>query len=211
MPTATRAWTAVALLAVTGLFVGSLPSPSYATADEPQTSTLRIRLRGPTMRVRCRAGDCAVSIVGEGNLYHVSITRTQGGLPFTFSKTLANPTNIAVETGWGHDSITLEHVSIPGFLRIVSGAGDDVLDVSDTTTGGKAMIDTGRGNDTVNLEPGTFGGKFRLSSRSGNDDVSLTGGHFEAKSGFDGGQGTDAIHTLAAPSGIPPLIIHFEP
>jgi hypothetical protein len=210
MRIATRAWTALALVAVTGLLVGSLPSRTEATPDEPQTLSLRIRLRGPTMRVRCRAGDCAVNIVGEGNLFHVSVTRT-GSSPITFARDLMNPTNIAIETGYGTDSVTLSHVSIPGFLRITTGSGDDTLDVSDTSTGGKVAIDTGRGNDTVHLVPGTFGGKFHLTAHDGNDDVSLNGGHLAAKSGIDGGPGIDAFHMLAAPIGVPPIIIGFEP
>lgn len=204
-----RARTTVALVAVIAVLIGSVPERVEATSDEPQTLTVRIRLRGPTMRVRCRAGDCAVSIVGEGNVFHVSITRT-GPNPITFTRDLVNPTNIAIETGLGTDTITLSNVTIPGFLRITSGAGDDTLNISTTTTGGKTAINTGRGNDTVHLAPGTIGDKFRFSGDSGDDEVSLNGGQFSAKSGFDGGTGSDTFHMLSNPAGFQPLIIRFE-
>ena len=210
MRTVSRAWTAIATATVFAMLLASFPARVEATPDEPQTLTLRIRLRGPTMRVRCRAGDCNISIVGEGNLFHVSIVRT-GANPITFSRDLQNPTNINIEAGDGTDTITVTNVTIPGFLRITGGGGDDTLDISNLNTGGKTSINTGRGNDTVHAALGTIGDKFRLGGDSGDDDVSLNGAYFTAKSGFDGGTGFDTFHMLSNPVGFSPLLIHFEP
>lgn len=209
MRTVSRAWTAIATATVFAMLFASLPPRAEATSDEPQTLTLRIRLRGPTMRVRCRAGDCKISIVGEGNLFHVSVIRT-GANPITFARDLQNPTNIAIEAGDGTDNITLTNVTIPGFLRITGGAGNDTLDISNLTTGGKTSINMGRGNDTVHAALGTIGGKFRFGGDSGDDDVSLNGAYFTNRSGFDGGTGIDTFHMLSNPTGFSPLLIHFE-
>jgi len=180
-------------------------------ADEPQTTTIRIRLRGPTLRVRCRRGDCVVTIVGTGTSYAVSVTRTRNGVPFTFAKTVENPTNVAVETGTGNDRVSLSGINIPGFLRINTGKGDDVLEVADTSAAGKGAIDTGPGNDVVRLDAESSGGKFHLATRDGDDVVTISGGHFASKAGFDGGAGTDGLAIPTASFAVPPVVHGFEP
>ena len=209
MRTVSRFRIVLALAAIIALLIGSLPAPVAATPDEPQTLSLRIRLRGPTMRVRCRSGQCTISIVGDGNVFHVSVVRT-GQNPITFAKDLTNPTNIAVEAGDGDDSITITNVTIPGFLHVTAGAGNDTLDISNLNTGGKTAINLGKGNDTVHAALGTIGDKFRLAGDKGDDDVSLNGAYFTARSGFDGGTGIDTFHMLSNPTGFSPLLIHFE-
>jgi hypothetical protein len=180
-------------------------------ADEPQTSTIRIRLRGPTLRVRCRGGDCVVTVVRDGDaMVAVSVTRTLDGVPFTFAKSVAVPTNIAIETGIGNDAVAVGNVSVPGFLRIGTGSGDDALQVTGTSAAKKTSIDMGAGNDTVSLAPGTIGGKFRLNAKSGGDDVAVTGGHFASRAGFEGGQGTDTFSTEGAPFTVSPVVHGFE-
>jgi hypothetical protein len=202
----------VALATSLALLFGDGVAQAGRFPDEPQTSTIRIRLRGPTLRVRCRGGDCVISIVGTGTSYAVSVTRTRNGVPFTFARTVENPTNVAIETAMGTDSITVTNLAIPGFLRIFTGAGDDTLDLSNIGSAAKATIDTGPGNDVVHLAPGTFGDKFRLSTHGGDDDVTVTGsGLFASKAGFDGGPGTDTLSTQSAPFTVPPAIRGFEP
>jgi hypothetical protein len=170
---------------------------AHAYGDEPYTSTIRIRLKGPTLRVRCRGGDCVVNIVRTGTTFAVSVTRTRNGQPFTFERSVENPTNVAVETGTGNDAVTLTDVAVPGFLRIGTGNGDDVLDVSDTSTASKVSIATGPGNDTVRLAPGAIGGKFHLKTAGGDDEVTVEGGTFQDAAGFDGGQGSDGFSESA--------------
>ncbi len=202
----------VAVAAIIAILAAGTPSDAGERIGvEPPTSTIRIRLKGPTLRVRCRGGDCAITIVREGTAYTVSVTRTRNGDPFTFVRTVENPTNVAVETGIGNDTISLVGVAAPGFLRIGSGFGDDALELTDVSAAGKASIDTGPGSDTVSLTPGTFGGKFRLATRSGNDDVAITGGRFESKAAFDGGPGTDAFSAVTVQFAQPPFIAGFEP
>jgi hypothetical protein len=170
---------------------------AHAYGDEPYTSTIRIRLKGPTLRVRCRGGDCVVNIVRQGTTFAVSVTRTRNGQPFTFERSVENPTNVAVETGTGKDVVTLTDVVVPGFLRIGTGDGDDVLDVSDTSTASKVSIATGPGDDVVRLAPGAIGGKFHLKTAGGDDEVTVEGGMFEDAAGFDGGQGSDGFSESA--------------
>ncbi len=202
---------ALALVAVLfGTTVLSDTDPAFAVGNEPSTSTIRIRLKGPTLRVRCRGGDCTISVVRTGTSYAVSITRVRDGESFTFNRTVENPTNVAVETGAGNDSITLVDLAVPGFLRVATKFGDDVLDISATSTAGKTSIDTGPGNDTVLLQPGTFGGKFALVTHGGNDAVAIEGGLFTGKAGFDGGPGTDSFLTSTQPFTQPPVIRGFE-
>ncbi len=200
-----------ALVAALFLLVGSHPSlANQRSADEPQTSTIRIRLKGPTLRVRCRGGDCTVTLARDGAGIAVSVTRTRGGSPFTFAKTVHLPTNIAIETGFGTDSITVGDVSVPGFLRIGTADGDDLLIVDGTSAAKKTSIDTGGGNDTVHLAPGVIGGPFRLATHSGDDKVDVTEGQFQSRAGFNGGPGTDSltVSTVAFPT--PPAVTAFE-
>lgn len=200
------------------VLVASLTTVGFATADgrradEPQTSTIRIRLKGPTLRVRCRGGDCVVTVLRDpsGTGIAVSVTRTRNGVPFTFAKTVAQPTNIGIETGIGDDAVTVGDVSIPGFLRIGLGSGDDALQVTGTNVGTKATIDGGSGHDTMNLEPGTIGGKFRLNGKAGDDDVTIGGAHFNDKVGLTGGQGSDALTMESTnPFAVTPVIKSFE-
>jgi hypothetical protein len=191
----TPALVASALLAT--LLTLPLAEVAHAYGDEPYTSTIRIRLKGPTLRVRCRGGDCVVNIVRQGTTFAVSITRTRNGQPFTFERSVENPTNVAVETGTGNDVVTLTDVVVPGFLRIGTGDGDDVLDVSDTSTASKVSIATGPGDDVVRLAPGAIGGKFHLKTAGGDDEVTVEGGMFEDAAGFDGGQGSDGFSESA--------------
>lgn len=170
---------------------------AHAYGNEPYTSTIRIRLKGPTLRVRCRHGDCVVNITRQGTTFAVSITRTRNGQPFTFERSVENPTNVAVETGTGNDVVTLTDVVVPGFLRIGTGDGDDLLDVSETSTASKVSIATGPGDDTVHLSPGAIGGKFHLKTAGGDDEVTVEGGMFEDAAGFDGGQGSDGFSESA--------------
>jgi hypothetical protein len=198
------------------VLIASLVGSDTARADprrtnEPQTSTIRIRLKGPTLRVRCRGGDCVVSVQPDpAGGFAVSVTRIRNGVPFTFAKTVAVPTNIAIETGIGNDQVTVGNVSVPGFLRIGLGSGDDTLDVTGTSSAKKATIDGGAGDDTIRLAPGTIGGKFRLNGKAGNDDVAVTGGFFRDKAGFEGGQGTDAITMNSGPFTVTPVVHGFE-
>lgn len=204
---------AVALLALILALAAVDPAPaSPRRTNEPQTSTIRIRLKGPTLRVRCRGGDCVVSVLRDpsGTGFAVSVTRTRDGVPFTFAKTVAVPTNIAIETGLGNDAVTVGDVSVPGFLRIGLGSGDDTLQVTGTSAGKKATIDGGAGDDTINLAPGTIGGKFRLNAKSGDDDVTISGGHFADKAGLEGGQGSDTLSIQNDPFTVPPAIRSFE-
>lgn len=198
----------VGSLAVLGMLTASPPSHGYG--DEPSTSTIRIRLKGPTLRVRCRAGDCAILVVQEGTSFHVSVTRVRDGVPFTFTRTVENPTNVAVEAGFGNDSITLVDMAVPGFLRISAGPGDDTIVILDSSVGSYAAIDTGRGSDAVRLDFGSVGGKFRLKSHGGDDRVTLDGGTFRGKAGFDGGPGTDHLSKDAAAFLQPPVVVGFE-
>lgn len=191
----TSAFAAAALLAT--LLVLPAAEVAHAYGDEPYTSTIRIRLKGPTLRVRCRGGDCVVNIVRTGTTFAVSVTRTRNGQPFTFERSVENPTNVAVETGTGNDVVTLTDVVVPGFLRIGTGDGDDLLDVSDTSTASKVSIATGPGEDTVSLTPGVIGGKFHLKTNGGNDEVTVEGGMFEDAAGFDGGSGSDGFSESA--------------
>ena len=199
----------VGFLAVVGMLAAS--APSYGYGDEPPTSTIRIRLKGPTLRVRCRGGDCTISVVREGTSFHVSVTRVRDGIPFTFTRTVAGATNIAVEAGYGNDSITLVDVAVPGFMRVATGPGDDSIALSAASTGSYAAIDTGRGNDTVSLGVGSIGGKFRLKAHGGDDQVSVTGGTFQSKAAFDGGPGVDAFAAGTASFAQPPVVSGFEP
>ncbi len=192
----TPALAAAALLA-TLLTLPARIDVVHAYGDEPYTSTIRIRLKGPTLRVRCRGGDCVVNIVRQGTTFAVSVTRTRDGQPFTFERSVQNPTNVAVETGTGNDVVTLTDVVVPGFLRIGTGNGDDVLVLSDTSTASKVSIATGPGNDTVRLSPGAIGGKFHLKTAGGDDEVTVEGGMFEDAAGFDGGQGSDGFSESA--------------
>ncbi len=195
---------------MTTLTLAATSEIAHAYGDEPYTSTIRIRLKGPTLRVRCRGGDCVVSIVRTGTTFAVTVTRTRDGVPFTFQRSVENPTNVAVETGTGNDDVTLVDVVVPGFLRIGTGAGDDVLDISDTSTAQKVSIGTGPGNDTVRLTPGAFGGKFHLKTNGGDDEVTLEGGTFQSNAGFDGGTGSDGFSTDAAQFSVAPVIRGFE-
>jgi hypothetical protein len=183
---------------------------AHAYGDEPYTSTIRIRLKGPTLRVRCRGGDCVVSIVRTGTTFAVSVTRTRNGVPFTFERSVENPTNVAVETGTGNDDVTLVDVVVPGFLRIGTGNGDDVLRISDTSTAQKVSIGTGPGNDTVHLSPGAFGGKFHLKTNGGDDEVTVEGGSFQSTAGFDGGTGSDGFSADASQFTVSPVLRGFE-
>jgi hypothetical protein len=201
-------------LAALVLFAGTfVPLAEARRAIEPQTSTIRIRLKGPTLRVRCRGGDCAVSLArGEGAQIAVSVTRTRHGVPFTFARTVDGPTNVAIETGSGTDTVVVGDISIPGFLRIATADGDDTLDVEGTSCAKKASVDVGGGNDTVRFAPGTIGGKFRLAAHGGDDTVAVTDGRFLEKAGFNGGPGTDALSTATLVSfAVPPVVIGFEP
>jgi hypothetical protein len=201
-------------LAALAVLLGSvvLPeaTPVFAVGDEPSTSTIRIRLKGPTLRVRCRGGDCTISVVRTGTSYAVSVTRVRDGQPFTFNRTVENPTNVAIETGSGNDSITLVNLAVPGFLRIATKSGNDTLDISATSTAGKTSIDTGPGNDSIVLVPGTFGGKFALVTHGGDDTVAVEGGLFAGKAGFDGGPGIDSFLMSTQPFTQPPVIRGFE-
>lgn len=203
----TPALVAAALLAT----LLTLPASDvvHAYGDEPYTSTIRIRLKGPTLRVRCRGGDCVVGIVRTGTTFAVSVTRTRNGQPFTFERSVENPTNVAVETGTGNDVVTLTDVVVPGFLRIGTGNGDDVLDVSDTSTASKVSITTGPGEDSVRLAPGVIGGKFHLKTNGGDDEVTVEGGMFEDAAGFDGGTGSDGFSESATFSRSP-VVRGFE-
>jgi len=212
MPTSVRRLSVVTVVVL--LFSVAAAGESCADArraNEPQTSTIRIRLKGPTLRVRCRGGDCDVSVAPDpaGGIA-VSVTRTRNGVPFTFAKTVHDPTNIAIETGIGNDHVTVGAVSVPGFLRIGLGSGNDVLDVTGTSCAKKAAIDGGDGNDTIHLDPGTIGGKFRLNAKAGTDEVDVTGGHFADKAGFEGGQGTDHLVMSSGPFTVPPVVHGFE-
>jgi hypothetical protein len=198
----------VGFLAVCGMLAGSTPSHGYG--DEPPTSTIRIRLKGPTLRVRCRGGDCTITVVREGTAFHVSVTRVRPEGTLTFTRTVENPKNVAVETGYGNDSISLVDVDVPGFLRIAAGPGDDAIDLADTSTGRYAAIDTGRGNDTVDLGIGSIGGKFRLQAHEGNDDVNLTSGLFWDKAGFNGGPGADELAMSGGAFSQAPVVVGFE-
>jgi hypothetical protein len=189
----------------------SVSSVVHAYGDEPSTSTIRIRLKGPTLRVRCRGGDCVVVITGVGTSVTVSITRTRNGVPFTFVRTVENPTNLAIETGLGTDSISITNVAVPGFFRVATRDSDDVLDVHGLSAGRKAGVDMGPGDDVVNLESVTFGGKFRLATRSGDDVITITGGHFAAKAAVDGGSGTDSLSLTPQSFAQPPVVVGFEP
>jgi len=195
-------------LAVLAVFLGTTPSFGYG--NEPYTSTIRIRLKGPTLRVRCRNGDCAINITHSGTSVTVSITRTQNGVPFNFTRTVENPTNVAIETGIGTDTVTVGDLSIPGFFRVALGSGDDQLDLNGTSAAKKTSIDTGSGNDVVHLAPGIIGGKFRLAGHDGNDTVTVSSGLFASKAGFDGGPGTDSLVMSAQPFTTPPAIRSFE-
>ena len=198
------------LVLILSLAAGDRASADPRRANEPQTSTIRIRLKGPTLRVRCRGGDCVVSVMPDpAGGFAVSVTRTRNGVPFTFAKTVAVPTNVAIETGIGNDHVTVGNVSVPGFLRIGLGSGDDTLDVTGTSSAKKATIDGGAGDDTIRLAPGTIGGKFRLNAKAGNDDVTISGGTFDDKAGFEGGQGTDTLSMSGAFS-VPPIVHGFE-
>jgi len=179
-------------------------------ANEPWTTTIRIRLKGPTLRVRCRGGDCVVTVVGQGDGIAVSVTRTRDGVPFTFAKSLPLPKNVAIETGIGTDDVTLSDVAVPGFLRIATGTGDDALHVSNVTTAKKASIDTGDGADTVSLTATSFGGKFRFFGQAGDDDVTLSGGTYADKVGLNGGKGVDALVTQGDQFAEPPVVQSFE-
>lgn len=195
-------------LAVIALFLGT--SSSFGYGDEPHTSSIRIRLKGPTLRVRCRGGDCAVIIAHSGTSVTVSITRTQNGEPFNFTRTVENPTNVAIETGSGTDTVTVGDVSVPGFLRVALGSGDDQLDLNGTSAAKKTTINTGSGNDVVHLAPGFIGGKFSFAGQEGSDSVSVSSGLFGSKAGFDGGPGTDRLVMSAQPFAEPPAIRNFE-
>ncbi len=204
----------VPLLLATLTLVGAV-EPSIALArraSEPPTSTIRIRLKGDTLRVRCRGGDCIVSVVGQGaGVYAVSVTRTRyNGVPFTFARNVENPKNIAVETGIGNDQISLANIDIPGFLRVGTATGDDTLSITDTRAAGKGTIDLGSGNDTAALDTVGIGDKFRLASKGGDDDVTVSGGSYAGKSGFDGGPGTDGITVPTGAFSKPPVIRAFE-
>lgn len=202
-----------AALAVSALLAAVTVLPSHDTAlaigNEPSTSTIRIRLKGATLRVRCRGGDCTIRIVRQGTTFAVSVTRVRNGAPFTFERSVENPTNLAVETGLGNDSVSLVDVVLPGFLRIGTSAGNDVIDVS-ASTGQHASIYPGAGDDVVRLALGTIGGHFRLKAHAGNDDVTVVGGVFARKAGFDGGPGRDTLSTDAPTFSVAPLIRGFE-
>lgn len=201
-----------AIVAALVLLIGSHPAfASPRSADEPQTLSIRIRLRGPTLRVRCRGGDCTVTVARDGAGVAVSVTRTRNGSSFTFAKTVPLPTNVAIETGFGTDSVTVGDISVPGFLRVGTGDGDDLLVVDGTSTAKKASIDTGGGSDTAHLAFGVIGGKFRLATHNGNDKVDVTEGQLLNKAGFNGGPGTDSFVAAGAVafSG-PPVVTAFE-
>lgn len=189
-----------------------LNDSAFAVPGDPPTSTIRIRLKGPTLRVRCRGGDCVVSVVRTGTQYAVSVTRTRRGeQPFTFAKTVDGPTNLAIETGIGNDYIQVVGAAVPGFMRVASGLGNDVIDLQDTSAAGKAAIDTGAGDDALTFAPGVIGGKFHLTTKSGNDTVAINGGVFGARAGLDGGVGTDTLSALTATFGESPVVRGFEP
>jgi hypothetical protein len=205
---------AAAAAAALVLLTASFTSPVEARrANEPQTSTIRIRLRGDTLRVRCRGGDCDVSVTrAEGTTLAVSVTRTRNGVPFTFAKTVDNPKNVAIETGIGTDTVFVGDISVPGFLRIATGDGDDALEVDGASCAKKAAVDTGGGNDTVTFGAGTIGGNFRFVTHGGDDAVHVTGGRFLEKAGFNGGPGTDALSIATVASfAIAPVVTAFEP
>lgn len=197
------------LLAAAVLLVA--PCTADAQVGAPHTTTIRIRLKGPTLRVRCRGGDCAVSVAGrdDGSIA-VSVTRTRDGVPFTYARTLAGVRNVAIETGIGTDTVAVADLAIPGFLRIETGRGDDALDVANVGTAGKAMIDGGTGDDVVTLTATSFGGKLRLFTKSGNDDVTLTDGRFAAKVGLNGGPGVDGLVIEGDAFSEPPVTESFE-
>ncbi|MCC6764032.1 MAG: hypothetical protein IT293_05145 [Deltaproteobacteria bacterium] len=178
---------------------------------EPHTTTIRIRLKGPTLRVRCRGGDCAVSVVGQGASMAVSVTRTrEGEPPFTFARTLEGARNIAIETGIGTDSVEVRDLAIPGFLRVATGVGDDTLDVENVSTARKVSIDSGDGSDVVQLTTVSFGGKVRFFGQAGDDDVTLTDGRFASKVGLNGGQGIDGLVFTGDSFTEPPVVQSFE-
>lgn len=177
---------------------------------EPHTTTIRIRFNGPTLRVRCRGGDCAVSVVGQGSSIAVSVTRVRGGEPFTFARTIEGAKNVAIETGIGTDTVEVRHIAIPGFLRIATGIGDDVLEVEDVSTLRTASIDAGDGNDVVHLTSTSFGGKVRFFGSGGDDDVTLTDGRFGGTVGLNGGPGTDGLLVERDAFTQPPVIQSFE-
>jgi hypothetical protein len=192
----------------------SAPLAAHAAerrANEPQTTTIRIRLKGPTLRVRCRGGDCAVSVVGQGGSdIAVSVTRTRDGVPFTFARTVTGATNVAIETGIGTDTVEVRDLVVPGFFRVALGRGDDTLDVTNTSTAGKGSIDCGDGDDVVQLVGASFGGKLRFSAQRGDDDVTLSDGQFADKVGLNGGPGTDGLVVEGDAFSTPPVIQNFE-
>ncbi len=198
-----------ALLAVAVLLL--TPLATDAGSAEPHTTTIRIRLKGPTLRVRCRGGDCAVSVVGQGDgTVAVSVTRTRDGEPFTFARTVEGVTNVAIETGIGTDTVELADLAIPGFLRIATGIGDDALDVTNVSTARKASIDTGDGNDVVRITATSFGGRLRFFAKGGDDDVALAEGRFGATADLNGGPGIDGLAIENDAFSEPPLVQNFE-
>ncbi len=161
--------------------------------------------------MRCRGGDCAVSVVGQGPSIAVSVTRTRPGEPpFTFARTLEGARNIAIETGIGTDTVEVRDLAIPGFLRVATGVGDDALEVANVSAARKASIDSGDGDDAVRLTSVSFGGKVRFFAKAGDDDVTLTDGRFGSRVGLNGGQGIDGLVFEGDSFTEPPVVQSFE-
>lgn len=187
------------------------PFVAAAGDAEPHTTTIRIRLKGPTLRVRCRGGDCAVGVAGEGDgKIAVSVTRTRDGVPFTFARTVAGARNVAIETNIGTDTVAVRDLAIPGFLRVATGVGDDTLTIENVSTAGKASIDTGDGNDVVAITATSYGGKLRFFAKGGDDDVTFVNGRFAGRVALNGGQGTDRLVIEGGVFGTPPVVQSFE-
>jgi hypothetical protein len=99
--------------------------------------------------------------------------------------------DVRIKLRGGDDTVVLDHVFVPGELKIDTGTGNDTVRLLNVSASDEVEIETRRGNDVVEISGGFFNRQVEIELGKGDDTLAVQNAHFRRDFEADGGSGFD--------------------